>query len=105
MSTDFKHLSGKIIIHAIVIAQEGQAEKLQSFLKKIQAESTSDKEPGCLVYRINRSGNEFFIFEEYENPAAIEWHFKSAGFQSLVEEVGKGDLVVGAPNITYYQEV
>ncbi|CAE6442667.1 unnamed protein product [Rhizoctonia solani] len=88
-----------------VTAQEGQAEKSESLLKAIQAYSTSDKEPGCLTYRVCRSGNEFLVFEEYADSAAIQAHFETEGFQNLVKEVGKGTLVVGGPRITYYQEI
>ncbi|CAE6428474.1 unnamed protein product [Rhizoctonia solani] len=89
----------------MVTAQEGQADRAASLLKSIQAYSTSDKEPGCLTYRVCRSGNEFFIFEEYADGAAINAHFDTDGFKNLVNEVGKGDLVVGGPRITYYEEI
>ncbi|KEP54677.1 antibiotic biosynthesis monooxygenase [Rhizoctonia solani 123E] len=75
--------------------QEGQAEKTESLLKAIQTYSTSDKEPGCLTYRVCRSGNEFFIFEQYADSDAIQTHFGLEGFKNLVNEVGKGTLVVG----------
>ncbi|CAE6514172.1 unnamed protein product [Rhizoctonia solani] len=86
-------------------AQEGQAEKTESLLKAIQTYSTSDKEPGCLTYRVCRSGNEFFIFEQYADSDAIQTHFGLEGFKNLVNEVGKGTLVVGGPRISYYEEV
>ncbi|CAE6489745.1 unnamed protein product [Rhizoctonia solani] len=126
MADTYENIKGKIILHAQesyifsaisrrhllsvcthiqVTAQEGQAEKVESSLKAIQAYSTSDKEPGCLTYRVCRSGNEFFIFEEYANGGAIQEHFETEGFKNLVSEVGKGTLVVGGPRITYYEEV
>ncbi|CAE6451680.1 unnamed protein product [Rhizoctonia solani] len=64
-----------------------------------------DKEPGCLTYRVCRSGNEFFIFEQYADSDAIQTHFGLEGFKNLVNEVGKGTLVVGGPRISYYEEV
>ncbi|CAE6476041.1 unnamed protein product [Rhizoctonia solani] len=84
---------GNLIIG--VTAQEGQADKVASLLKAIQEYSTSDKEPGCLTYRVCRSENDFFVFEEYANGDAIQEHFNLEGFKNLVNEVGKGTLVVG----------
>ncbi|KAF8602312.1 hypothetical protein BDV93DRAFT_509314 [Ceratobasidium sp. AG-I] len=105
MSTTFDHIPGKIILHGQVVAQEGKADKVQTLLTNIRDYSTSDKEPGCLTYRVNRSGNEFFIFEEYENADAIKAHFSGPGFQALIGEVQTGTLVAGEPKITYYEEV
>ncbi|KDN49120.1 hypothetical protein RSAG8_02473, partial [Rhizoctonia solani AG-8 WAC10335] len=70
MASTFENIKGKIILHGQE-TQEGQADRAASLLKSIQAYSTSDKEPGCLTYRVCRSGNEFFIFEEYADGAAI----------------------------------
>ena len=105
MADTYDHIKGKIILHAQLTAQEGQADKLASMLKAIQAVSVTDKEPGCLAYRVTRSGNEFFIFEEYQNAAAIQEHFGGEGFKNLVNEVKGGSLVVGGPRITYYEEI
>ncbi|KAB5594500.1 Calcium-binding protein [Ceratobasidium theobromae] len=88
-----------------VTVQDGQADRAEALLKVIQKHSTSDDEPGCLTYRVCRSGNDFFIFEEYRDGAAIQAHFETEGFKALVAEVGKGTLTVGGPKITYYQEV
>ncbi|KAG8699655.1 hypothetical protein FRC09_006472 [Ceratobasidium sp. 395] len=105
MSTDFKDFKGKIILHGCLTAHEGHGDKIQALLKNIQAEAITDKEPGCLTYRVNRSGNEFLVFEEYQDVAAITAHFDKAGFKKLVEEVKKGDSVAKGPEITYYEEV
>ncbi|KAH7338947.1 hypothetical protein B0J17DRAFT_397422 [Rhizoctonia solani] len=105
MASTYENIKGKIILHAQESSQEGQADKAASLLKAIQEYSTSDKEPGCLTYRVCRSGNDFFIFEEYANGDAIKAHFATEGFKDLVNEVGKGDLVVGGPRITYYEEI
>lgn len=105
MASTYDNIKGKIILHGQVTTQEGQADRAASLLKTIQEFSLSDKEPGCLTYRVCRSGNEFFIFEEYVNAAAIQAHFETDGFKNLVAEVGKGDLTVGGPKITYYEEL
>ncbi|KAG8739887.1 hypothetical protein FRC10_005021 [Ceratobasidium sp. 414] len=97
MSTTFEHLQGKIIIHARVTAQEGQGDKVQSMLKDVRAEATSDKEPG-----VSRAEHAHQLLTEnafgrgrYENAAAINAHFEGAKFKDLVAEVQKGTLVVG----------
>ncbi|ELU39416.1 ABM domain-containing protein [Rhizoctonia solani AG-1 IA] len=64
MSTSFEHIRGKIILHGQVKAQEDQGDNIAAILKAIQDYSTSEREPGCLTYRICRSGDDFFTFEE-----------------------------------------
>lgn len=59
MAPSFDYLKGKIVLRAQLVAQDGQAEKLQSLLVAIRDYVVSDKEPGCLTYRVSRSENEF----------------------------------------------
>ncbi|CAE6404940.1 unnamed protein product [Rhizoctonia solani] len=105
MSRTYDHIKGKIILHAQVTSQEGQGDKVASLLKVIRDYSNSDKEPGCLTYRVTRSGNDFLIFEEYADGAAIRAHFETEGFKNLVNEMKTGTLAVGEPDITYYEEI
>ncbi|KAG8699657.1 hypothetical protein FRC09_006474 [Ceratobasidium sp. 395] len=56
---------GKVITNAHFVTQDGQAEAFENALKEIQKYALSDKEPGCLTYRVCRSGNLFLVFEEY----------------------------------------
>ncbi|CAE6387084.1 hypothetical protein BN14_06778 [Rhizoctonia solani AG-1 IB] len=89
----------------LLTSQEGQGDKLASLLKAIQEYSNSDKERGCLTYRVCRTENEFLVFEEYADAAAIQAHFETEGFKDLVNGVNTGKLVVGGPKITYYAEI
>ncbi|KAG8702113.1 hypothetical protein FRC08_003691, partial [Ceratobasidium sp. 394] len=89
MSSSFDHFKGRIILHVMITVQEGQADKAQNLLKGIQEHALSDKEPGCFTYRIVRSGNEFIVFEEYENAAAIKLHNESPPLKALFAEMQK----------------
>ncbi|KAG8702112.1 hypothetical protein FRC08_003690 [Ceratobasidium sp. 394] len=105
MATSFDGFKGKIILHAQLTAQEGQADKAQALIKAVQADILAGKEPGCLTYRLSRHDNELFVFEEYENANAIKAHFEGSSFKALVAEIEKGTLTTGGPRITYYEEV
>ncbi|KAF8753890.1 Antibiotic biosynthesis monooxygenase [Rhizoctonia solani] len=108
MSTSFEHIRGKLSFMArqgTVKAQEDQGDNIAAILKAIQDYSTSEREPGCLTYRICRSGDDFFTFEEYANAAAVQEHFEIEGFKNLLKGVGTGTLTVGEPKITYYEEI
>ncbi|KAG8699656.1 hypothetical protein FRC09_006473 [Ceratobasidium sp. 395] len=126
MADPFSHFKGKIILHAMITAQEGQADRAQSLLKDIQEHALSDKEPGalrcqyangflsnklyqhetgCLTYRIARSGNDFIVFEEFENSAAIKLHNESPPIKAMQAEAQKGDSVATEPKLGSYEEV
>jgi len=106
MSENFEHFTSKVITNAQFIAQDGQAERLENALKEAQKYALSDKEPGCLTYRICRSGNQFLIFEEYKNPAAIHEHRSTPPYQSLMSLAQGGTLIVsGSRKVTFYEEV
>ena len=67
MSTTF---IARLVVKA---GQEGELERLQAEL----AEITKKSEPGCLVYDFIRHRTEarrFFIYEQYQDDAALEVH-------------------------------
>ncbi|QRV80315.1 hypothetical protein RhiJN_08330 [Ceratobasidium sp. AG-Ba] len=68
MSTSFENFKGRITAHVQLTAQEGQADKLIALGKDIQDYISSGNEPGCLSFRIYRSGNEFVAVEESDLP-------------------------------------
>lgn len=106
MSSSFEHFTGKIITHALFTAEEGHADELAKALKGIQEYALSDKEPGCLTYRVNRSGDQFFVFEEYVNAAAILEHRTTPPYLALGALVKSNPLVVpGSRNVTFYEEL
>ncbi|KAG9105178.1 hypothetical protein FRC07_009535, partial [Ceratobasidium sp. 392] len=95
MSATFDHFPGKVILHAQFTAQEGQADKVQDFIKAIQADISAGKEPGALTYRLARNGNDFLTFEEYESPAAVKAHSEVPKYQAFSTAVQSGTLLVG----------
>ena len=63
---------------AVVVQATIEPDRMAEFLKLIQtnAEETR-KEPGCIrfdVLRSQESPNEFFFYELYEGPEAIDYH-------------------------------
>ncbi|KAF8602307.1 hypothetical protein BDV93DRAFT_524091 [Ceratobasidium sp. AG-I] len=106
MSSTFEHFTGKVIISATFVAQDGQANAFADALKKVQEYALSDKEPGCLTYRVSRSGNDFLVFEEYTNAAAIPEHRSTPPYQALASLVQGGTIVVpGSRKVAFYEEL
>ncbi|KAF8602311.1 hypothetical protein BDV93DRAFT_607533 [Ceratobasidium sp. AG-I] len=105
MASSMDHIKGKIILRAQLVAQDRQAEKLQSLLVAIRDLAVSDKEPGCLTYRVSRSGNDFLVFEEYENGDAAKFHLDAQPFKNLLAEVQNGTLLAKEMEAGFYEEV
>ncbi|KAL5640343.1 hypothetical protein ACGC1H_007570 [Rhizoctonia solani] len=106
MADLFEHFTGKVIVHALFTAEDGHADELAKALKAIQVYAQSDKEAGCLTYRVNRSGNQFFIFEEYINAGAITEHRGTPPYVALGELVRSKPMVVpGSRQVSFYEEV
>ncbi|KAG8702110.1 hypothetical protein FRC08_003688 [Ceratobasidium sp. 394] len=105
MSSTFDHFKGKVILHAQFTTQDGQTDKVQGLLEVIQDDILAGNEPGCLTFRIFRDGNEFLMFEEYENVAAVKAHNDTAKFQAFASEVQSGTLLVRGPKVAFYEEV
>ncbi|KAG9088271.1 hypothetical protein FS749_002278 [Ceratobasidium sp. UAMH 11750] len=106
MSETFEQFTDKVIINAQFVAQDGQAEIFENALKEVQKYALSDKEPGCLTYRVCRSGNQFLVFEEYKNSAAIHEHRSTPPYQSLTSQAQGGTLIVpGSRKVIFYEEV
>ncbi|KAJ1302768.1 hypothetical protein OPQ81_003077 [Rhizoctonia solani] len=103
-TADLDRFKGRIILTASLTAKEGQGDRTEMLLKAIQEYALSDKEPGCFTYRVCRTDNEFFIFEEYENQTAIHAHLGADVFKAFSEEVAKGTLTEGGPKVLLYEE-
>ncbi|KDN49119.1 hypothetical protein RSAG8_02472, partial [Rhizoctonia solani AG-8 WAC10335] len=88
----------------IIITAKGQGDRVEAQLKVIQEYALSDKDPGCFTFRVCRSDNEFFVFEEYENQAAIQAHLDADVFKAFSAEVAKGTFIVGGPRAIFYEE-
>ena len=53
---------------------EGKEDRVEELLLAITKSANSDAEPGCLVYRFNRSADKrtIFMYEEYKDQDAIK---------------------------------
>ncbi|KDQ18386.1 hypothetical protein BOTBODRAFT_28796 [Botryobasidium botryosum FD-172 SS1] len=80
MSDSFDHFKGEIILQATMKAKEGKVDHILNGLRKIKQHSDSSEEPGCLSFRICRSGNSILIFEKYVDQNAVIQHFNSKPF-------------------------
>jgi len=63
------------------MAKTGKEAEVTALLSKLTDESR--KEPGCVTYQVHRHKTDprrFFIYEKYENDAAIEAHRGTAHF-------------------------
>lgn len=68
-------------------------------LSKVLVEK-SNMEPGVLVYRLFQEvgqPSKFFVYEEYENQAAIDNHNASEHFKTFID--GVGGILSNAPII------
>ena len=64
--------SGKTTVFAFATAKEGKADELEKLLAVARKNAESDKEPYTLTYRTNRNGNEFAMFEEYDQDVEVD---------------------------------
>ncbi|KAG8860489.1 hypothetical protein FRB96_003743 [Tulasnella sp. 330] len=105
MSSDLTKLdvSERIILNANLEAKTDEgADDLQRLLLEIK-KNTEVAEPGCVAFRVTRFERLFMIFEEYENGAAVNFHFESKAFKTLIE---RGQVIFAKPpSIVYYKEI
>lgn len=74
---------------AVVVQATIEPDRMAEFLKLIQtnAEETR-KEPGCIrfdVLRSQESPNEFFFYELYKGPSAIDYHKVRSGIATRMD--------------------
>jgi (4S)-4-hydroxy-5-phosphonooxypentane-2,3-dione isomerase len=65
----------------------GQGDLVERALLEM-AKAVREDEPGCLVYRAARSGEDpqvFVLYEEYEDEAALLAHRETPHFRKLIE--------------------
>jgi quinol monooxygenase YgiN len=92
-----------IVISAIITVAEGKGDEYQQFFKELAPKVRSD--PGAITYVLHRNikdPNEFFVFEQYEDEKAIEYHTSTDHFKTYREATA--DLVVDR-RIGLYHEV
>jgi (4S)-4-hydroxy-5-phosphonooxypentane-2,3-dione isomerase len=70
-----------IVLAVIWKAKVGQEAEAERVLRALTLEAR--KEPGCLMFQVHRSKErrgEFFIYEQYKDEAALEFHRKTPHF-------------------------
>jgi (4S)-4-hydroxy-5-phosphonooxypentane-2,3-dione isomerase len=71
-----------VVLAVTWVAHESKGDEVARLFQKLEAESRT--EPGCLMYVVHRHRSDnlrFFIYEQYEDDAALEAHRNSPHFQ------------------------
>jgi quinol monooxygenase YgiN len=71
-----------IVLAVVWMAHESKGEEVAKLFQKLEAESRT--EPGCMMYVVHRHQSDnlrFFIYEQYQDDAALEAHRNSPHFQ------------------------
>ena len=80
-----------IVLAVTWMAKDGHEDDVAKIFGVLETESR--KEPGCLMYIVHRHRTDprrFFIYEQYQNDAALEAHRGSPHFQKYaVRELQK----------------
>jgi len=89
-----------VVLAVTWIAKQDKESEVADLFRKLQADSR--KEPGCRLYQVHTHRNDprrFFIYEQYDDDAALQAHRDSRHFQelaarklSLIAERQQGDL-------------
>jgi quinol monooxygenase YgiN len=87
-----------VVLAVTWMAKVGREAEMTGVFSKLIEESR--KEPGCIFYQAHRHKTEprrFFVYEQYENDAALEAHRAAPHFlQYVKKELPKlGDRVEG----------
>jgi quinol monooxygenase YgiN len=73
-----------IVLAVIWKAKAGQEAEAERILRALTLEAR--KEPGCLMFQVHRHKerkSELFIYEQYKDDAALEFHRKTPHFLQL----------------------
>ena len=71
-----------IVLAVTWIAKEGEEHAVAEAFRQLETESRT--EPGCLMYIVHRHRTDqrrFFVYEQYQDDAALEAHRNSPHFQ------------------------
>jgi quinol monooxygenase YgiN len=71
-----------VVLAVTWVANPGEEAEVATIFSKL--EQASRQEPGCLMYVVHRHRTDhtrFFIYEQYEDDAALEAHRRSPHFQ------------------------
>jgi len=100
MSADASIFTGPIVLNATLKGKPGKGDEIAKLLTAIHGNANSNAEPGCSTFRTARHGDNFVVFEKYDDQKAIQHHFESVHFKALVT----ADVLEGAPTLFYYEE-
>lgn len=89
----------------VIVAQLGiKEESIEEFLKLAETMvASANEEPGCLTYKLLAAvatKGEYFVYEEYQDEAAIEAHNASEHFTTFIAAITP--LLSDAPVIDTY---
>jgi quinol monooxygenase YgiN len=76
-----------VVLAVTWIAHEGQEQAMIQAFERLGA--VSRQEPGCRMYVVHRHREDhrtFFVYEQYDDDAALQVHRDSAHFQEIVKE-------------------
>lgn len=76
-----------IVLVARYQGKAGQGDAIEAALKQI-APLVKEREPGCRFYQASRSQDNpdnFLLYEQYEDEAALLAHRETSHFQEIVE--------------------
>jgi len=76
-----------ITLIARYYVKPGNVEAVLDALRRM-APLVAEQEPGCLIYRVNRSdddGNLLLLYEEYEDESSFLGHRETPHFKQLIE--------------------
>ena len=87
-----------VVLAVVWMAKPGKESEAARIFSIMQTESR--KEPGCRMYIVHRHRKDprrFFIYEQYDDDAALQAHRDSPHFQKYVsgQLAGVGDRVEG----------
>jgi len=93
-----------IVLFAKLTAQPGKRDELARGLDAIREEAAS--EPGTLVFTVHTARDDDAVvlcYEVYRDEAAMAEHREGKALLALMDVIG--DLIAGAPEITYVTPV
>ena len=76
-----------ICLAVTFVVKAGHEDEAMDFFRKATAETV--KEPGCRMYLAHRSTEDprrFFLYEQYDNREALDYHRQSPHFQTYVKD-------------------
>ncbi|KLO20582.1 hypothetical protein SCHPADRAFT_934413 [Schizopora paradoxa] len=103
MSSSPAGFTKEIIVLVKIEAKPGSEERLVELVAALSKIANSDEEPGCLTFRVVRSGSSFVAFEKYKDADALKKHAESKAFLEFV--AAAEELLVEKPTVTYYEEL